>query len=361
MGEPIRNDPLPPLASLAGLLRAAATVGASDLHLCAGVPPLVRVDGTLTPLDPFPLDAAQCEALCCEALDSYANASVDFDVDLALDVPDVGRCRVNLFRQSGTLAGAFRLVPSNPPRLSELGLPAGVERILRFQSGLVLVTGATGSGKSTTLAALIREILTRQAVHVLTIEDPIEFVHEHGRGVVRQREIGRDAPGFAPALRHVLRQDPDVILIGEMRDIETMRAALTLAETGHLVLSTLHSHSALDAADRLIDAFPADEQGPVRRQVAQVLCAVVAQRLLPRRGGGRAVACELMFLTPAIRALIRDAKSHQIHSHVQSGRHEHGMQTMADAIEQLSAAGIIARGTDSVHLDSATSRRPGGG
>lgn len=338
-------DALPDAPDLATLLRAAAEMRASDLHLSAGAPPIVRREGRLRPLPYADLAAAGCERLCLQALDHRPTFGLEFDLDLALDLPGVGRCRVSLFRQHGTVAGAFRLIPCGAPRLAELGLPASAARIVTFTSGLVLVTGATGSGKSTTLAALIAEILTLHPVHVVTIEDPVEFVHARACGLVRQREIGCDAPGFAHALRHVLRQDPDVILIGEMRDLETMRAALTLAETGHLVLSTLHCNSALDAAERMIDAFPADDQVPVRRQVANVLRAVLAQRLVARRGGGRVVACELVFVTPAIRTLIREAKSHQILSHVQSGRREHGMQTMADALALLERQGVIAPGT----------------
>lgn len=337
---------LPDAPNLATLLREAVAARASDLHLSACCPPLLRMDGNLCSLPYAILSADRCESLCSEALGDALPDRLSTDIDRALALPGIGRFRASLFRQSGTVAGAFRVVPEDPPRLDELGLPAACASLVSLQSGLVLVTGATGSGKSTTLAALVAAIRATRAVHVLTIEDPIEFVHPRAPGLINQREIGRDAPSFVDALRHVLRQDPDVVLIGEMRDRETMRAALTLAETGHLVLSTLHSNSGVEAADRLIDAFPADEQGQVRHQVAAVLVAVIAQRLVPRRGGGgRVIACEFLVATPAIRNLIREAKTHQISSLVHSGQRTHGMQTMAAALAELVRRGTIADST----------------
>jgi twitching motility protein PilT len=331
----------PPLEEL---LREAADRGASDLHLSAGCPPLLRVDGVLQPTTHPELSPDQCVHLCGEALPpcERGEAAACRDRDLALTLTDGTRFRGTLFRQRDSLAATFRAIPTEPPSLATLGLPATCRSIVAARDGLVLVTGSTGSGKSTTLAAMIAEIRARRGGHVLTIEDPIEFVHPPGPGLITQREVGRDTPSFAAALRQALRQDPDVVLVGELRDGETMRAALTLAETGHLVLSTLHSTSALEAADRIVDAFPADEQAQTRKQIASVLHAVVAQKLVPRRdGAGRVAACEILIATPAVRNLIREGKAHQIASLLQAGRSAHGMQTMADGLAELVQAGVI--------------------
>ena len=333
----------PTAPSLAVLLREALDSGASDLHLSAGCPPLLRIDGSLRATAHAPLSPAECLRLGAEVLPAGAAPESVCDLDLALPLPDGSRFRVALFRQRDSLAAAFRAIASAPPSLADLGLPPACRSIESLHDGLVLVTGATGSGKSTTLAALVGAIREKRGGHVLTIEDPIEYLHPPGLGLINQREIGRDTPSFAAALRHALRQDPDVVLVGELRDGETMRAALALAETGHLVLSTLHSTSAAEAADRIIDAFPADEQAQVRLQVATVLRMVLAQRLLPRRiGRGRAAACELLVATPAVRNLIREGKTHQIISLMQSGRRTHGMQTMDDAVAVLVHAGVVA-------------------
>lgn len=326
------------------LLHEAADRGASDLHLSTGYPPLLRIDGVLQRTVHPELSPSQCARLCSEALSLPERGDADCcrDRDLALTLSDGTRFRGTLFRQRDSLAAAFRAIPTAPPSLATLGLPATFRSIVAARDGLVLVTGSTGSGKSTTLAAMIAAIRECRGGHVLTIEDPIEFVHPAGPGLINQREIGRDAPSFATALRQALRQDPDVVLVGELRDGETMRAALTLAETGHLVLSTLHSTSAVDAADRIVDAFPAGEQVQTRQQVAAVLRAVVAQRLVARRdGAGRVAACEVLIATPAVRNLIREGKTHQIASLLQAGRNAHGMQTMADSLAELVRAGII--------------------
>lgn len=325
---------------LASLLHEAARRRASDLHLSAGCPPLLRIDGSLTPLAHPSLDADDCTRLCAPLLACTGDTATDRDLTLTL--ADGARHRVTLFRQRGTLAAAIRLVPATPPSFDDLGLPPACRTLLAHRDGLVLVTGATGSGKSTTLAGLVTGIRDARGAHVLTIEDPIEFLHPPGAGLVNQREVGPDTPGFAAALRQALRQDPDVVLVGELRDGETMRAALTLAETGHLVLSTLHSTSAPEAPDRIIDSFPAAEQAQVRAQVASVLRAVIAQRLLPRRSAaGRVLACELLVATAAVRNLIREGKTHQIPSLLQAGRRSHGMQAMADALAELARTGAI--------------------
>ena len=330
-------------SDLLGLLEAASAVEASDLHLAAACAPLVRIDGRLRTLALPTLSAQACEDLCHQALALGRLRRPTSDCDFAFGLDDGTRIRASVFRKADTLAAALRLVPSSPPHLEMLGLPAACRSLAGLEGGLVLITGATGSGKSTTLAALIGEIRERRNAHIVTIEDPIEFVHPPLPPLMSQREVGRDVPDFATALRHVLRQDPDVVLVGELRDRETMRAGLTLAETGHLVLSTLHSTSAIDAADRLVDAFGADEQGRGRQQVATVLQAVVAQRLLPRRDGtGRVAACEVLVATPAVRNLIREGKGHQIRAHVQAAGRELGMQTMEAAVDNLIRAGTVA-------------------
>lgn len=323
---------------LLALLGELVERDASDLHLTAGERPKLRIDGRLTDcraadvLGPGDTAALGSSLLSEEEKACFAR---DGDLDFSFGVAGLSRFRANLFRQRGSPACAIRRVPAEIPSLRQLGVPAVVAKLTEKPRGLVLITGPTGSGKSTTLAAMVDRINTKRAGHIVTIEDPIEFVHPHKGCIVNQREVAKDTRTFATALRHVLRQDPDVILIGEMRDPETIQAALTVAETGHLALATLHTRSAAEGIHRIIDAFPAHRREQVRGQFAQVVEGIVAQTLLPRASGrGRVVACEVLVATPAIRALIRDAKVHQIQSAMQAAR-RFGMQTLNDALYQL--------------------------
>ncbi len=326
------------------LLRELVGRGASDLHLTVGQRPTLRIDGTLRELEETAvLVSADTEGLAAALLttDQRRRFDEEHDLDFAFDVPGLARFRGNCSRQRGRIALALRHIPHRVESLEELGLPPILSRLAARPRGLVLVTGPTGSGKSTTLAAMVDLINRRRCGHVITIEDPIEFLHPHRRCIVNQREVGGDTHSFATGLKYSLRQDPDVILVGEMRDAETMGAALTIAETGHLVLSTLHTNSAADSVNRVVDAFPAHSQQQVRTQLASVLEGVVTQILLPRAlGSGRAVATEVLVCTDAIRAVIRDEKVHQIRSLMEAGR-RHGMQTMNDSLARLYLNGEV--------------------
>ena len=331
-------------ARLVELLSEMVERGASDLHLTVGERPRLRIDGALADsragrvLGPEDTRALGRSLLSGEQGERFAGAS-DFDFGFA--IPGLSRFRANLFRQRGSVACAIRRVPTEIPGLRDLGVPSVIGRLADKPRGLVLVTGPTGSGKSTTLAAMVDRINTARAGHIVTIEDPIEFVHPHKRCIVNQREIGQDTPDFASALRCALRQDPDVILIGELRDPETIQAALTVAETGHLALGTPHTRSAAESIHRITDAFAAHRQEQVRAQFAQVFEGVVTQTLLRRaRGEGRVAACEILVATRAVRALIREGKVHQIHSAMQAAR-RFGMQTLNDALHQLHARGQV--------------------
>ncbi len=327
---------------LVDLIRRAAAVRASDIHLTAGAPPCFRVGGELVPAGSEPLTPQDVEALLAPALSPEHRARLEDcgEVDLAGSFPEVGRFRLNAYRQRGSLAGALRLIPPRVPRLEELGLPPVAADLARLPNGLVLVTGPTGSGKSTTLAAMVNLINGERACHVVTLEDPIEYVHRHQRALVNQREVGLDTASFAGALRAALRQDPDVILVGEMRDLETMAIALTAAETGHLVLSSLHTGSAAQTVERIVDAFPPHQQEQVRVQLASVLRGIVAQLLLPAAGHRRVLAAEILVATPAVRNLIRENKTHQLASVLQTGG-RHGMRTMEQSLRSLREAGAI--------------------
>jgi twitching motility protein PilT len=326
------------------LLQVAVQRGASDLHVSAGQPPWLRVDGDLCRLALPPLD----EACVLQGLaDVMSEAQQqrqrrDLDADFSLALPGLGRFRVATFLQERGAAAVFRHIPDAVPTLAQLGLGAVFQRLADLPRGLVCVTGPTGSGKSTTLAALIDHINTHRQRHILTIEDPIEFVHSSRRSLVSQREVERHARSFAAALRAALREDPDVILIGELRDLETVRLALTAAETGHLVLATLHTASAAKTIDRIIDVFPAEEKAVARSMLAESLQAVVAQTLLKRVGGGRVAAHELMLATPAIRNLVREARVAQLYSVIQTGA-QYGMQTLDQALKDLLAQGLVER------------------
>jgi twitching motility protein PilT len=323
--------------------------GASDLHLSAGASPAVRVRGEIHPVEDLdPLTPEQTQQLLYRILstEEQKRLEVDRQIDVSHEVPGVARFRVNVFFQQNAVGAAFRLIPQKILSLEELGLPTGLHELAERPRGLVLVTGPTGSGKSTTLAALIDEINRTRAAHILTIEDPIEFLHPHRRSIVNQREIGGDTLGFAEALRAGLRQDPDVILVGEMRDLETIATALTAAETGHLVFGTLHTRGAAGTIDRIIDVFPAEQQSQVRAQVAGALQAVVTQSLLPTADGqGRVAALEILLPDDAVRNLIRQGKVEQIYSVMQTGT-SRGMQTMEQSLGEL-----VLRGT--IDLDTA--------
>ena len=326
------------------LLSLAVQQGASDLHLSAGLPPLVRVDGDIRRLSAPPLGNEELAALVQSIMDEPLRRTfaAGAEADFAFEAADVSRFRVNAFHHSRGVGAAFRTVPTSIPSLSKLGGGEVLHRLSRTHQGLVLVTGATGSGKSTTLAAMLDCINEERQSHILTIEDPIEFVHHSRNCLVHQREAGRHTPGFAAALRAALREDPDVIMVGEMRDQETMSLALTAAETGHLVLGTLHTPSASGTVNRVVDMFPPGEKSLARSMLAESLQAVVSQRLVRRVGGGRVAALEIMIGSSAVRRLVREDKPAQLHSAMQSGR-ALGMQTLEQHLRELAAAGIISR------------------
>jgi twitching motility protein PilT len=315
---------------------------ASDLHLTAGTPPMIRQRGALVPLPGMTaLTPTDTREIIYAILNSTQRQRLEteWQIDFAYSVPGHGRFRVNSYFQRGTLAAAFRLIPSETVPLAKLGMPAVIDTFATKPRGLVLVTGPTGSGKSTTLASIINEINETRDEHILTIEDPIEFLHSHKRCIVNQRELGADAPSFALGLKAALRQDPDVILVGEMRDMETIATALTAAETGHLVFATLHTQDAPQTVDRIIDVFPPAQQGQVRSQLAIGLQGIVTQTLIPTSDGlGRCVEAEVLVPTPGVRNLIREGKTHQIYSLIQTGA-QHGMQTM-----DASLAGLVMEG-----------------
>jgi twitching motility protein PilT len=315
---------------------------ASDLHLTAGAPPMIRQKGSLVPLEGMPkLTPTDTREIIYAILNSSQRQRLEteWQIDFAYSVPGHGRFRVNSYFQRGTLGAAFRLIPSETVPLEKLGMPSVIRTFAKKPRGLVLVTGPTGSGKSTTLASIINEINETRDEHILTIEDPIEFLHNHKRCIVNQRELGADAQSFALGLKAALRQDPDVILVGEMRDMETIGTALTAAETGHLVFATLHTQDAPQTVDRIIDVFPPTQQGQVRAQLAIGLQGIVTQTLIPTADGvGRCVAAEVLVPTPGVRNLIREGKTHQIYSLIQTGG-QHGMQTM-----DASLAGLVREG-----------------
>lgn len=321
------------------ILLAVVKQKASDLHLTAGAPPMLRIRGSLVGMEGMPnLTPTDTREIVYAILNSTQRQRLetDWQLDFAYSVPGVGRYRVNAYFQRGTIGAAFRLIPTETVPIEKLGLPSIVRSFAKKPRGIVLVTGPTGSGKSTSLASLINEINETRDDHIMTIEDPIEFLHQHKRCIVNQRELGQDAPSFALALKAALRQDPDVILVGEMRDMETIGTALTAAETGHLVFATLHTQDAPQTIDRIIDVFPPEQQGQIRAQLSIGLQGVVTQTLIPTADGqGRAVAAEVLVPTAGVRNLIREGKTHQIYSLIQTGA-QHGMQTM-----DASLAGLV--------------------
>lgn len=316
---------------------------ASDLHIQFGLPPILRVDGALIPIAGFPvLTELALKKIIFATLDEKQQKIFlkDKEFDYSFTFGDIARFRVNAFHERGKMAAAFRLIPNRIPSINDLGMPLIIETFANFPRGLVLVTGPTGSGKSTTLAALIDKINREKAVHILTIEDPIEFTHKSQRSVVVQREVHYDTYSFSIALRSALREDPDVVLIGELRDLETIASAITIAETGHLVFATLHTNSASQSIDRIIDVFPAHQQPQVKSQLSNILMAICAQRLVPAVGGGRVAAAEILIANSAVRALIRDGKTYQLDTAIQTGA-DQGMQTMDRTLAKLVKTGVI--------------------
>jgi twitching motility protein PilT len=337
----------PPEFDFSEVLRQMVETRASDVHLTAGFPPAIRDKGKIRPLEGYPvLNGQQTREVVYGILndDQRKRFENNQQLDFAYAIPGVARFRVNCFFQRGSVSAAFRLVPQEVPSLDSLAVPPVLRELTAKPRGFVLVTGPTGSGKSTTLAAMLDAINSEREDHILTIEDPIEFLHKHKSSIVNQREIGSDAPDFSLGLRAALRQDPDVILVGEMRDLETISTALTAAETGHLVFATLHTQSTAQTVDRIIDVFPPEQQGQVRTQLSIALQGIVTQQLLPTLDGrGRVVACEVLIPTPAIRNLIREGKTHQIYGALQTSGAV-GMQTMDADLARLVRSGQIARG-----------------
>jgi twitching motility protein PilT len=326
------------------LLEEVIKKKASDLHLQVGLPPMLRVDGALVPV-------ASADVLNDEAVETLIFAILDEDqkqillkdkeFDFSFAFGDLGRFRVNAFHERGNLAAALRLIPNEILTVEQLGLPEVVKKFADYPRGLVLVTGPTGSGKSTSLAALLHKINVEQGKHIITIEDPIEYTHTSSKSVVVQREVHYDTYSFSAALRSALRQDPDVVLIGEMRDLETIASAITIAETGHLVFATLHTNSAAQSIDRMIDVFPPHQQPQIRSQLSNILMAICSQRLVPMIGSGRIAAAEIMIATPAVRNIIREGKTHQMDAVIQTGA-EFGMQSMDRTLVNLVHAGTIS-------------------
>jgi len=317
---------------------------ASDMHIQVGLPPMLRVDGSLTPVHGADvLTEEGVEALVFAILDDDQKQILlkDKEFDFSFAFGELGRFRVNAFHERGNLAAALRLIPNEMPSIEQLGLPPIINKFADFPMGLVLVTGPTGSGKSTTLASMIHKINAEKAVHILTIEDPIEYTHKSIKSVVVQREVHYDTYSFSAALRSALREDPDVVLVGEMRDLETIASAITIAETGHLVFATLHTNSAAQSIDRMIDVFPPHQQPQIRSQLSNILRAIVSQRLIPQIGGGRIAAAEILVVTPAVRNIIREGKSHQLDAVIQTGA-EFGMQSMDKTLVNLIHNGTIS-------------------
>lgn len=332
--------------TLKGLLQIMADQGASDLHLVAGSPAQIRVDGRLRPVNQTVLSGEDIDLMCRSTVEGkeIARFQESGELDKALFLPGIARFRLNLYKALGETAAAFRIIPEKIPALDEIGCPPMYKQLVKREKGLILVTGPTGSGKSTTLASMLNEINLTEHKHIITIEDPVEFIHRHDKSLFSHRNIGRDTQSFPQALKYALREDPDVILIGEMRDRATIEAALTAAETGHLVFGTLHTNSASQTINRIIDVFPGDEQSQIRAQLSVSLVAVIAQVLVPRIGGGRVAVPEILLNTSAVGNLIRESKVHQIYSQMDLGRNL-GMQTQVRMMAQLVQDGVVERTT----------------
>ncbi len=333
------------MATIEEIMKDASDAGASDVHITVGIPPKMRVNGNLVTMNYQKMMPQDTMAIACEIMNDIQRSRFEErgEYDMSFSIPELGRYRVNIYKQRGSAALALRLVDTQVPSPEKLGVPESVINLYERKRGLILVTGPTGSGKSTTLAAIIDKINNNRDAHVITLEDPIEYLHQHKKAMVNQREIGLDTQNYANALRAALREDPDVILVGEMRDFETISVAITAAETGHLVLSTLHTIGAASTVDRVIDVFPPHQQQQIRVQFANVLEAVISQQLIPTADGrGRVAAFEVMHANHAVRNLIREGKSHQLASVMQTNR-KMGMITMDDAIIQLYYEGRIDR------------------
>jgi twitching motility protein PilT len=332
------------MVELKNLLEVLIEKKASDLHITTGSPPVVRIDGQLVRLNTESLNATETKRLCYSVLTDAQRHRFEeeSELDFSFGIKGLSRFRGNIYVQRGAVAGAFRTIPYEILSFERLGVPQIVNEVLAKPKGLVLVTGPTGTGKSTTLASMIQKINEERYAHIITIEDPIEYLHPHKKCIINQREVNSDTRTFAEALKHVLRQDPDIILIGEMRDLETIQAALTTAETGHLTFATLHTNSCVETINRVIDVFPPHQQPQIRAQLSFVLEGVLTQQLLPKIGGGRCLAMEIMFPNPAIRNLIREDKVHQIYSQMQVGQTKFGMQTMNQALLAVYERGLVS-------------------
>ncbi|MEO0142501.1 MAG: type IV pilus twitching motility protein PilT [candidate division WOR-3 bacterium] len=324
------------------LLEEMVQRNATDLHLTTGAPPMLRIDGELVPTNYEVMTPELIQQLVYSVLNDQQKKKfeMEWELDFSFGIAGLSRFRGNCFQQRGSIAAAIRTIPFEIRGFKELGIPPVVQELASRPKGLILLTGPTGCGKSTTLAAIIDKVNSERRCHIITVEDPIEYLFRHKKAIVNQRQVGSDTKSFANALKYVLREDPDVVMVGEMRDLETIAITLTIAETGHLTLATLHTNSAAESIHRIIDIFPSHQQGQVRSQLAFVIEGVITQQLLPKIGGGRVLAAEVMIATPAIRALIRDEKEHQIYSMIQSGQ-KYGMQTMNQALYNLYAKRLI--------------------
>ena len=336
------------MVSLHDLLKLLIDKGASDLHISTGSPPRIRIDGNLRPTNDPPLTPAETKSICYSVLTDAQKHKFEEqnELDLSFGLKGLSRFRANIFMQRGAVAAAFRTIPFEIKSFDELGLPDIIRTFPKKPRGLILVTGPTGSGKSTTLATIIDTINRERDEHIITVEDPVEYLHTHRRCLVNQREVNSDTKSFKDALRYVLRQDPDIVLIGEMRDLETMEAALTVSETGHLTFATLHTNTAVQSINRIIDVFPSFQQEQIRVQLSFVLEGIISQQLIPKKSGiGRALAIEIMIPTPAIRNLIREEKIHQLYSNMQAGQAKMGMQTMNQSLYDLYLKGDLSYDT----------------
>jgi twitching motility protein PilT len=330
------------MISLRELLEQMVHMNASDLHLTAGSPPVVRVDGKLQRMPHDILSADVIKKIAYSMLNEKQKLKFEqnWELDFSFGIESMSRFRANMFMQRGNIAVALRQIPYKIRTFEELGLPKVIAEFSRLPRGLVLVTGPTGSGKSTTLAAVIDKVNKERPVHIITVEDPIEYLHRHQQALVNQREVYSDTPSFASALKYALREDPDVVLVGEMRDLETIEAALSISETGHLAFATLHTNSCAETINRIVDVFPTNQQEQIRVNLSFTLQAVVSQMLIPKIGGGRVMSLEVMIATPAVRAIIRDDKIHQLYSMIQSGQ-KYGMKTMNQSLSDLYLGGKI--------------------
>ncbi len=336
---------MPKPQDLVEIIKRASVLKATDIHISAYAKPKVRINGDLVDLSDYDvLSPSDAQKLCYSVMTETQRKVLEseMDVDFSFSINGLARIRANVYTERGSITGAFRFIPFEIPPIETLGLPESVIDLTDYNKGLILVTGATGSGKSTTIAAMVDKINRERNAHIITLEDPIEYVYKHKRSLVNQREIGNDVSGFSRALKNILRQDPDVIVVGEMRDLETIKSALTVAETGHLVFATLHTNSAPETIDRIVDVFPPNQQNQIRTQLSVVLRGIITQVLIKRTDGrGRVLACEVLIPNPAVRNLIRENKIPQIYSIMQTGQAETGMITLNQSLSKLYSEGII--------------------